>query len=105
MFVHLQSRLKHNTGSLLEGCIECCFVRNAILLLEDPNELEYHNKNDTNGWVNLSVINVSVESFLLYPDEPLMYVVHGKNYQADTDALNKNVVQYRGDAGLRQHSL
>ena len=27
---------------------------------------------------------------------------HGKNYQADTDALNKNVVQYRGEAGLSQ---
>ena len=34
------------------------------------NELGCHNKHDTNGWVNLSVI--SVESFLLYPDEPLM---------------------------------
>ena len=22
---------------------------------------------------------------------------YGKNYQADTDALNKNVVQYRGE--------
>ena len=28
---------------------------------------------------------------------------YGKNYQADTDALNKNVVQYRGEAGLSQH--
>ena len=24
------------------------------------------------GWIYLSVLNVSVESFLLYPDEPLM---------------------------------
>ena len=28
-----------------------------------------------------------------------------KNYQAETDALNKNVVQYRGEAGLSQHPL
>ena len=26
-------------------------------------------KHGTNGWVNLSVINVSTESFLQYPDE------------------------------------
>ena len=37
----------------------------------------FHNhKHDTNGWMNLSIINVSVESFLLYPDDPLMSVVH-----------------------------
>ena len=36
---------------------------------------------------NLSVINVSIESFLQYPNEP-----YGKNYQADTDALNNNLV-------------
>ena len=49
--------------------------------------------------MNLSAINVSDETFLckLYM-EPF-----GKNYQADTDALNKNVVQYRGEAGLSQH--
>ena len=43
--------------------------------------------------VNLSASNVSDETFLckLYM-EPF-----GKNYQADTDALNKNVVQYRGE--------
>ena len=34
------------------------------------------NEHDTNGWMNLSVINVSVGSFLLYPDEPLMQDVH-----------------------------
>ena len=39
---------------------------------------------------NLSVINVSIESFLQYPNEP-----YGKNYQADTDASTKNLVQYR----------
>ena len=41
------------------------------LLLKDPNELGCDNtvKHDTNGWVNLSVINVSVERFLQYPDE------------------------------------
>ena len=27
------------------------------------------NIDGTNGWVNLSVINVSTESFLQYPDE------------------------------------
>ena len=43
-----------------------------MLLLKDPDELGRDNKHDTNGWMNLSVINVSVESFLLYPDEPLM---------------------------------
>ena len=74
-----------------------------IPLLKDPNELRCHNKHDTNGWVNLSVITVG--SFLLYPDERLKYVIHGKNYQPDTDALNKNVVQYRGEAGLSQHPL
>ena len=30
---------------------------------------------------------------------------HGKNYQADTDALNKNLVQYRGEAGLSKNLL
>ena len=49
----------------------------------------------------VSVINVSVGSFLLYPDE----VTSWKNYQAETDALNKNAVQYRGEAGLIQHHL
>ena len=57
-------------GNLLERCIWCCFLKQEILLLKDPNELGCHNKHDTNGWVNLSVM--IVESFLLYPDEPLM---------------------------------
>ena len=41
------------------------------VLLKDANELGCDNivKHDTNGWVNLSVINVSVERFLQYPDE------------------------------------
>ena len=52
--------------------------------------------------VNVSVINVSVESFLLYPDESC---TSWKNYMAETDALNKNVVQYRGEAVLIQHHL
>ena len=30
---------------------------------------------------------------------------YGKNYQEDSDALNKNVVQYRGEAGLSKHPL
>ena len=55
--------------------------------------------------MNLSIINVSVGSFLLCPDETLMYphvpsCTSWKSYQAETDALNKNVVQYRGEAGL-----
>ena len=49
---------------------------------------------------NLSVINFSIESFLQYPNEP-----YEKNYQADTDALNKNLVQYRGETGLSKHLL
>ena len=40
-----------------------------MLLLEEPNELGCDNKHYTNGGVNLSVINVSVGNFLLYPDE------------------------------------
>ena len=35
-----------------------------ILLLKDPNELGCDNKQGTNGWMNLYVINVSAESFL-----------------------------------------
>ena len=70
MFVHLQILLKHNTGSLLEECIECCFLKKEILLLKDPNELGCDKKHGTNGWVNLSVITVSIESFLQYLDEP-----------------------------------
>ena len=38
------------------------------VLLKDPNELGCDNKRDINAWVNLSVINVSVESFLQYPE-------------------------------------
>ena len=49
---------------------------------------------------NLSVINVSIESFLQYPNEP-----YGKNYQADTDTLNKNLFQCRGETGLSKHPL
>ena len=39
--------------------------------IKDRNELGCENKHDTNGWMNFSVINVSVESFLLYPNELL----------------------------------
>ena len=46
------------------------FPQKGILLLKDPNELGCDNKHDKNGWVNLSVINVSIEDFLQYPDEP-----------------------------------
>ena len=42
------------------------------ILINYLSELGCDNKHGTNGWMNLSVINVSVESFLLYPDEPLM---------------------------------
>ena len=45
-------------------------VRGVHIMLKDPNELGGDNKHDTNGWVNLSVVNVSIESFLQYPDEP-----------------------------------
>ena len=45
-------------------------VRGVHITLKDRNELGGDNKHDTNGWVNLSVINVSIESFLQYPDEP-----------------------------------
>ena len=30
---------------------------------------------------------------------------YGKNYQEGSDALKKNVVQYRGEAGLSKHPL
>ena len=34
------------------------------------------------------------------------YIEHyGKNYQAATDAFNKNLAQYRGEAGLSKHPL
>ena len=69
MRVHHQSLLKHKTGSLLEGCRLCCFLKKEMPLVRNPNELVYK-----------------------------MYIEpYRNNYQADTDALNKNVVQYRGD--------
>ena len=46
------------------------FPQKGILLLKDPNELGCDNKHDKNRWVNLSVINVFIEYFLQYPDEP-----------------------------------
>ena len=101
MFVHLQSLLQHKTGSSLEGCIQCCFLKKEILLLKDPNKLGWATTNMTEmDGENFSVINVSIESFLQYPNEP-----YEKNYQADTDALNKNLVQYRGKTGLSKHPL
>ena len=66
--------------------------------------LRCDNKHDTNGWMNLSVIYVSVESFLSR-GTPYVSCTSRKNYQAETDTLNKNVVQYRGEAGLSQHPL
>ena len=70
-----------------------------------PKWAAYDNKHGTNGWINLSVINVSVESFLFTVSRWTPYVscTSWKNYQAETDALNKNVDQYRGEAGLSQH--
>ena len=63
-------------------------------------------KHGTNGWVNLSVINVSTETLLLFTvSRSTCIEPYGKNYQADTDALNKNLVQYRGEAGLSKHPL
>ena len=45
--------------------------------------------------VNLSVINVSIEDF--FTVSRWTYIeLYGKNYQADTDALNNNLVQDRG---------
>ena len=75
--------------------------------VKDPNELGCDNKHDTNGWVNLSVINVSIESFSQYPDEPAQNPMGriAKNYQEDTDALKNNLVQYRREAGLSKHRL
>ena len=53
-----------------EGAFLCCFLKKEIALLKDPSELGCNNKHDTNGCMNLSVINVSIESFLQCPDEP-----------------------------------
>ena len=55
--------------------------------------------------MNLSVI-VSVESFELFTVSwwtPHVTCTSWKNYQTETDALKKNVVQYSGEAGLSQH--
>ena len=52
------------------GAFLCWFLKKEIVLLKDPSELGCNNKHDTNGCVNLSVINVSIESFLQCPDEP-----------------------------------
>ena len=46
------------------------FPKKVILLLKDPNELGCDDKHGTNVWMNFSVIYVSTESFLPYPDEP-----------------------------------
>ena len=60
-------------------------------------------------WVNLSVITVSIESFLQYSDEPLMQVVHGTLWERIIKQIlmhkNKNVIQHRGEAGLNKDSL
>ena len=51
------------------GAYNAVSSKKEILLLQDPNELGC-DKHGNNGWVNLSVINVSTESFLQYPDDP-----------------------------------
>ena len=80
-----------------------------MLLLKEPNELGCDNKHDTNGWVNLSVITVSIESFLQYSDGPLMQVVHRTLWERIIKQIlmhkNKNVIQHRGEAGLNKDSL
>ena len=73
-------------------------------MLKDPNEFRYDNKHDTNGWVNLSVIRCFY--WELFTVSRWTYIEpYGKNYQEGSDALKKNVVQYRGEAGLSKHPL
>ena len=55
----------------------------------DPNELGCDNKHDT-----LSVINVFIERFLQYPNEP------SKNPMGRIIKQILILVQYRGEAGL-----
>ena len=78
------------------------FLKTEILLLKDPNELGCNNKHDTNGWQWICLLLVFLmRGFYCAQMNPLcklMYIEpYGKNYQADTDTLNKNVVQYRGE--------
>ena len=100
MFAHLQSLLKHKTECLLDGCILCCFLKNEIPLLRDPNEWRCDNKHDTNGWRWICLLLMFlIRAFYCVQMNPLckLYIEpYRKNCQAHTDALNKNVVQYRG---------
>ena len=101
MLVHHQSLLKHKTRSLLEGCRLCFFLKKEMPLLRDPNELGYDSKQDTNGWqwICLSLMFL-MRAFYCVQMNPLCKLniePYRKNYQEDTDALNKNVVQYRGE--------
>ena len=101
MLVHHQSLLKRKTGSLLEGCRLCCFLKKEMPLLRDPNELRCDNKHDTSGWQWICLLLLFLmRPFYCVPMNPLckLYLEpYRKNYQADTDALFKNVAQYRGE--------
>ena len=60
------------------------------------------------GELDLSVIYVLdlSRAFYCIQMNPLYNLYMGRTCsQADTDALNKNLVQYRGEAGLSQHPL
>ena len=99
MLVHHQSLLKHKTGSLLEGCRLCCFLKKEMPLLRHPNELGCDNKHDTNGWQWICLLlMLLMRAFYCVQMNPLckLYIQpYRKNYQADTNALSKNVAQYR----------
>ena len=101
MFVHLQSLLKHKTGSLLDGCRLCCFLEKEMPLLRDPNELGCDSKHEINGWQWICLLLLFLmRAFYCVQMNPLckLYIEpYRKNYQADSDALNKNVVHYRGE--------
>ena len=44
-----------------------------------------------------------LRAFYCIQMNPLCKLYIMEDYQAETDALNKNVVQYREEAGLSQH--
>ena len=46
-----------------------------------------------------------LRAFYCIQMNPYVSCTSWKNYQAETDALNKNVDQYRGEAGLSQGEL
>ena len=56
------------------------------------------------GWICL-LLHVMFPLRAFYSIQITYIEPYGKNYQADTDALNKNLVQYRGEVGLSKHPL